>query len=214
MSDSISQAVSDTLPPDDELVSATVAAVNPLTLNIRGALVSESLGVLGSYVPVLGDVVSVLRQDATWLVLGSTQPGTDASLTTAGFNDNTAAATTVNAAYTNVNPVRFDFVKRSALTRVRVDLSVSCFTSAVTTKPRFGLDFINTTVVPPSPRVDMVEMLINTANEHTMISAHDTFSGFAAGTYAVQLIWLRVSGAGTLTINADDWVSILVTEVA
>jgi hypothetical protein len=208
MSDSISQAVSDTLPPDDELVSATVAAVNPLTLNIRGALVSESLGVLGSYVPVLGDVVSVLRQDATWLVLGSTQPGTDATLSLAGYNG-TAADTTAAAAYTNLDPVRFDFVKRSALTRVRVDLSVSCYTTAVTTKPRFGVDFINA----PTERRDIMEMLINTANEHTPMSAVTVFDGFAAGAYTVQLLWLRVSGAGTLTINADDWVSLLVTEV-
>lgn len=214
MSDDISQAVSDTLPPDDELVSATVAAVDPLALNIRGALVSESLGVLGSYVPVLGDVVSVLRQDATWLVLGSTEAGIDATLTVAGFNDDTAAATTTNAAYTNINPVRFDFRKRSAETRVRVDLSVSCFTTAVNTKPRYGIDFINPALDPPSPRRDVMSMLINTANAHTMISAQTVFDGFAAGLYTVQLIWLRVSGAGTLTINADDWISLLVTEVA
>jgi hypothetical protein len=203
-------AVRGALPPDNELVSGVVVSVNPLAVSVRGGIVTRSLGVLGSYVPAVGDTVQMLRQDATWLILGSGGTGADASLTTAGFNDDTAAATTVNAAYSNINPVRFDFMKRFATTGVRVDLSVSCYTTTAATKPRFGLDFINA----PSIRRDVMEMLINTANEHTMISAQTVFSGFPAGTYTVQLLWLRVAGAGTLTINADDWVSLLVTEVS
>lgn len=210
----MAEAVDGTLPPDNELVTGVVTAVNPLAVLVRGATVTRSLGVLGSYVPAIGDNVQIMRQDATWLILGVGAPATDASGTLVNYNNNTAAATTVLATFTNINPVRFNWTKRLATTRVRVDLAVSCFTSAVTTKTRFGIDFINVNVVPPSPRVTMAEMLINPANTHTTIAAHDVFSGFAAGTYTVQLLWLRVSGAGTLTINADDWISLMITEVS
>jgi hypothetical protein len=210
----MAEAVAGAVPSDNELVVGVVTSVSPLTVLIRGAQVTRSLGVLGSYVPTVGDNVQVIRQDASWLILGVGNNGTDATLTLANYNGNTAAATTVLANFSNVNRVRFPWTKRFATTRVRVDLSVSCFTSAVTTKPRFGIDFINVTAVPPSPRVNMMEMLINTANEHTTLSAQDVFSGFGVGTYQVQLIWLRVAGAGTLTINADDWVSLMVAEVA
>jgi hypothetical protein len=214
MTETMAEAVQGALPSDNELVVGVVAAVNPLTVSVRGALISRSLGVLGSYIPAVGDNVQIIRQDASWLVLGVGNNGTDASLTLANYNSNTAAATTVLGTFTNVNPVRFAWTKRFASTRVRVDLSASCFTSAIATKPRFGVDFINVAAVPPSPRVAMMEMLINTANEHVALSAQDVFSGFGVGTYQVQLIWLRVAGAGTLTINADDWVSLMVTEVA
>jgi NAD(P)H-hydrate repair Nnr-like enzyme with NAD(P)H-hydrate epimerase domain len=209
----MAEAVAGAVPSDNELVSAVVASVNPLAVNVRGALVTRSLGVLGSYVPAVGDNVQVMRQDASWLILGVGNNGVDGTLTLANYNS-TAAATTILAAFSNVNPARFTWTKRFASTKARVDLAVSCFSTAVTTKPRFGVDFINASPSSPSPRVNMAEMLINAANDHTTIAAHDAFSGFAAGTYTVQLLWLRVSGAGTLTINADDWVSLMVTEVS
>lgn len=205
------QSITNAMPSDNELVLGTVTSVAPLIVAVRGGRVTMP-GTVGSYVPGVGDQVQMIRQGATWLIIGAAASGGDATNTTAGYNNNTAAATTTNPAYTNINPVRFDFTKRFNSTRVRVDLSASCFTTAVTTKPRFGIDFIN--VPLGSPRRDLAEMLINTANEHTMISCAAAFSGLLAGPYTVQLIWLRVSGAGTLTINADDWVSVLVTEVA
>lgn len=207
------QRISAAMPADNEQVVGIVASLNPLTVNVRGGTVVNP-GTLGSYVPGVGDTVQMLRQDATWLVLGASGSGADATLTTAGFNDDSIADTTAAVNYTNVDGVRFDFLKRFNSTRVRVDLSVSCYTTAVTTKVQFGCDFINVTATPPSPRVDLAAMLINTANEHTMISSSAVFSGFGAALYAVQLLWLRVSGAGTLTINSDDWVSLLVTEIS
>lgn len=201
------------MPADNELVVGVVATLNPLTVNVRGGTVVNA-GTVGSYVPGVGDTVQMMRQDATWLILGASASGADATNTMNGYNNNTAAATTVLANYTNVNPVRFDFLKRFNSTRVRVDFDASCFTSAVTTKVQYGLDFINTAATPPSPRRDLASMLINTANEHTTVGAHTFFTGFSAAVYTVQLIWLRVSGAGTLTINNDDWVSVLVTEVS
>lgn len=207
------QRIAAAMPADNEQVVGIVASLNPLTVNVRGGIVVNP-GTLGSYVPGVGDTVQMLRQDATWLVLGASGSGEDATLTTAGFNDDSITDTTALANYSNVDGVRFDFLKRFNSTRVRVDLHASCYTTAITTKVQFGCDFINVTATPPSPRVDLTAMLINTANEHTMIGSSAVFSGFGAALYEVQLIWLRVSGAGTLTINSDDWISLLVTEVS
>lgn len=207
------QRISAAMPADNEQVVGQVTALTPLTVAVRGGTVINP-GTIGSYVPGVGDTVQMLRQDATWLILGASASGADATLTTNGFNDDTVADTTAVVNYTNVDGVRFDFLKRFNSTRVRVDLDVSCFTSAVTTKAQFGIDFINTAATPPSPRRDLVAMLINTANEHTTLGCHVAFPGFSAALYTVQLLWLRVSGAGTLTINSDDWVSLLVTEIS
>jgi hypothetical protein len=63
------QAVHAAMPSDNELRIGTVATISPLTVNFQGQPVA--CGKLASYVPVIGDTVAVLRQDATWLVLGS-----------------------------------------------------------------------------------------------------------------------------------------------
>lgn len=61
-------AIVDILPPDDRLRVGTISSIVPTKVNIEGTDVPA--GTLGSYVPILGDVVSVLRQDGTWLILG------------------------------------------------------------------------------------------------------------------------------------------------
>lgn len=56
--------------------TATVAAVTTtsVTLSVNGALITSGVGVLGTYVPLVGDVVAVFRQDSSWLVLGAVGP--------------------------------------------------------------------------------------------------------------------------------------------
>lgn len=52
--------------------TATVTAVSPVTISINGGEFSSGVGVLDSYVPAVGDVVAVFRQDSSWLILGAT----------------------------------------------------------------------------------------------------------------------------------------------
>lgn len=59
------------MPSDNELRFGIVATVSPLYVNFSGQ--PTACGKLASYVPVVGDNVAVLRQDATWLVLGSSE---------------------------------------------------------------------------------------------------------------------------------------------
>lgn len=210
---SLPQSIIGVLPSDNELVLGIVASINPLVVNVRGGTVNEP-GTLGSYLPGVGDSVQMLRQDATWLILGASGSSADATDSIASFGANTPAATTAGAGYSNVTGARLDFVKRFESTRVRVDAAVGSFvTTNPNTKPRFGFDFINMSG-GASVRVDMMEQTINPVSTHTTIAGHALFSGIGAGTYDVQLLWLRVSGTGTLNINADDWVSFTVEEVS
>lgn len=72
MTDPYNEAVHEVLPPDDNMRIGVVTRVaNGLLVNVQGADVAA--GHLGSYGPVLGDNVALLRQDETWLVLGSTR---------------------------------------------------------------------------------------------------------------------------------------------
>jgi hypothetical protein len=54
------------------LRTATIAAVSgtTITLSVNGGQFSGGVGVIGSYAPIVGDTVSVFRQDAAWLILG------------------------------------------------------------------------------------------------------------------------------------------------
>lgn len=206
------EAITDRMPPDDELVAGVVTGIGPLQVSVRGATIEP--GTLGSYIPVVGDPVQLIRQDATWLVLGSSASGVDATNSVVSFADNTIATSTASGTYVNVTGAVVTFLKRSTGSRVRVDGDISAFISvAANTKPRYGLDFISLDGLP-SVRVDLMEMLINPLATHTMVSGSALFSGIAAGNWTVQLLWLRAAGAGTLNINADDWVSFIVAEVA
>jgi len=62
------EAIANLMPPDNRLRIGVISSVSPPKANIQGADVPA--GVLSSYTPVLGDVVAVLRQDQTWLILG------------------------------------------------------------------------------------------------------------------------------------------------
>lgn len=208
------QQIVNSLPPDNEMVTGTVTSTAPLIVSVRGGTVLNP-GTLGSYLPVAGDVVQLMRQGATWLILGNNATSTDATNTIAAYSDNSITAATTSATYVNVTGAFLSFTKRFANSRVRVDMDVSCFISAVAnTRPMFGLDFINLSG-SPNTRVNVVTMLINPLSTHTVLAAGNLFSSISAGQYTVQLLWQRAAGTGQLNIAAtDDWLSFVVTEVA
>lgn len=73
MTDPYNQAVTDILPPDDNMRIGVVTSVDPLTVDVQGGPVFP--GHLSSYGAVVGDTVALLRQDQSWLVLGSPRSG-------------------------------------------------------------------------------------------------------------------------------------------
>lgn len=206
---SLTQAVAAALPPDNEMVFGIVTAANPLTVSVRGAL--QNPGTLGSYLPAVGDTVALLRQDATWLCLGSNvSGGTAATLpSVAAYNAAGVVNSTTSATYANVTGITAAFTKRSGASLLRIDLNASLF---LTTNPNTRAEFA---VVVGLSTLTVAGMLINPVSTHTTISGGGFYAGIPAGTYnPVQLQWLRSSGTGTLSMNTDDWVSMMIAEVA
>lgn len=64
------EAIANQMPPDDRLRIGIVTNVSPVRVSVQGVELPGNA--VGSYTPVLGDNVAVLRQDNTWLVLGKT----------------------------------------------------------------------------------------------------------------------------------------------
>jgi len=64
------EAIQDVLPPDDRMRVGIIDSVAPVTVNVQGTSLPGHA--VGSYTPVVGDNVAVLRQDQTWLILGKT----------------------------------------------------------------------------------------------------------------------------------------------
>lgn len=92
------EAIKDSLPPDNEVRIGTVLSRFPTTVDIDGEAVP--IGALSSYLPIVGDVVFVIRQDSTWAIIGrTTSPDTGAFPSfQAGSVDITVVATTSGAA--------------------------------------------------------------------------------------------------------------------
>jgi hypothetical protein len=63
-------AITQVLPPDDRMRVGTITSVAPVIVDVQGTSMPGHC--LSSYTPLVGDIVSVLRQDQTWLVLGRT----------------------------------------------------------------------------------------------------------------------------------------------
>ena len=71
MTDPLAATITAQQPLDNGMRIGIVAAVSPdVIVTVGGAEVAA--GKLGSYQPALGDNVALIRQDSTWLVLGST----------------------------------------------------------------------------------------------------------------------------------------------
>lgn len=63
-------AISQANAPDNRMRIGTVSTVNPLEVNVQGEVVRSPGVVDRSTGFTIGDVVALLRQDQTWLVLG------------------------------------------------------------------------------------------------------------------------------------------------
>jgi hypothetical protein len=126
-----------------------------------------------------------------------------------GINNATGSGTNATTSYANLpGTSSFQFIKRFADTRVRVDIQTSFFSTAVTTSARFAA-LINGT------DYDVAQQFVNPANTHIPVAGHRYITGIPAGTYTVQGRWRRVAGAGTLTqAAADNWLSLSAKEVS
>jgi hypothetical protein len=70
MSERMAQAIQETSTRPAVAKTGTVTAVSATTLTVLVAGTVVQAAYLASYTPVAGDLVALIRQDATWLVLG------------------------------------------------------------------------------------------------------------------------------------------------
>jgi hypothetical protein len=118
-----------------------------------------------------------------------------------------AADATSSAVYANLlGTSSFAFVKQDAASRLKVTIHAGAFVSVAGTRPMYGVQIGGTDY-------DVVSQTINTINAHTNISGFSYLTGVAAGAYTVQGRWRRAAGAGSITRNTEDWLSISVKEL-
>ena len=126
-----------------------------------------------------------------------------------GVNGDSAADTTTAAAYADMAgpPASFTFHKHYDDSRIKVTMQVGCYSDQANTDVRFGVR-IN------GVDYDVCKFYFNTANQHHMTAGTVYVpGGIPAGSYTVQGRWYRLGGAGTLTRDANDTVSICADEV-
>lgn len=100
------QAIQEALPPDDRMRIGIIDSIAPVTVNVQGTSLPGHA--VGSYTPIVGDNVAVLRQDQTWLILGKTSSA-DSTATGPVFQSGSviitlAAAASGTAAVTFARP--------------------------------------------------------------------------------------------------------------
>lgn len=118
------------------------------------------------------------------------------------------ADTNVNANYQLFNGInRISVNKILGSTILKVTTVLGCFSTALTTTPRTGIS------IDSAAFVDQGIFVITNANEHIQFTSVRYFSGIAAGVHTVDFGWKRFGGAGTLTRDANDALTIEVREI-
>lgn len=120
----------------------------------------------------------------------------------------TGAGTTTSATYANMPATSSQAVtKASAGTRLRIEFSCSSFVTVASTVTSFA-------VLVNGVDTDISRLFFNPASTHEACPTGIVYiSGLAAGAWTVQARWKRTSGTGTLTLDANDWISLDVMEV-
>jgi len=182
-------AIEEALPPDDRMRVGTVASIDPLTVNVQGTLVPA--GRLGTYGPVVGEPTALLRQDQTWLALGSTVGSSGSGrgialveyvAATGNLNLNAAAATvpgtTINFTVPSPNSILMAWWI--------ADIEV-LGTTATTGEVRLSVDGL-----PVNPQVIITQTGASIGFRVTL--AQQTVRAIAAGAHTISLNGIRVSG--------------------
>ncbi len=120
-----------------------------------------------------------------------------------------AVDSTATVAYADfVGSPSFQFEKEFDHTDIRVDMHSTWFASTTTTGVAFGVNI--------SGDNHEVAVLSSTvaAGVHLQVSGTRVITGVGSGLRTFKPIWRRYNGSGTCQANADDLVSISVSEVA
>lgn len=201
-------AIADALPSDNEMRTGVVTAINPLTVALEGGTV-VSPGRLGMYGPNLGDNVMLLRQDATWLVMGdvlgnaSTVPGagiTDMrqAIATGGLNATVTATVLPGASLT--------FTTQRPGARYHAFYTVDWSQIGATATTAVGEIFLNGTAAVVGAPQNIFQGTTTVAPTGLRFPGAQNFMGTlgVAATYSLDLRIRRIGGADNMvTANAS-----------
>lgn len=216
------QAVTAAMPPNNGVRVGEVVSINPLRINLAGGIIAA--GILGSYSPVVGDFVSLIREEGTWLALGAT--GTPAATgtalaTVARTSDATQAATAVVlpdeqlflpvAPYSFYGLTAYLIFTATTTADLRYDLSTPAGTTFTANTWNFqvsgalgsqGSDtrvFTNTTQLqPPAGGTTF-------STQRTQISVMGHLQTDAAGGFATWRWNTNIAEASNVTLHKGSW---------
>lgn len=192
-----------------------VETINPLTVNITGGIIPA--GVQGGYVPQVGDNVSLVRQDGTWLVVGLTSGSSAAFPSRAAIvGDFFSQLGVSSATFIDMGGTGGQISKTSDSSGMRVDLLMSGYGTVAETEIEVQILF--TPASGAGAGIGFVatkfRMSTSTFNGHMPFGCHKVFFGLPAGDYNIVFQW-RVSnqpGGGTINRNSVDVFSAIVQE--
>jgi hypothetical protein len=198
----LANATVGTQPPDDGLRIGIVETINPLTVNITGGLIPA--GIQGSYIPAVGDNVSVIRQDGTWLITGRVG-GPDMAFPTAvairSDKVTQGPISSVTPAYVDITGTAGSISKASGTSVLQVLLSGMAFAGATNTEVTYTLN-----LVPVGGSGAGITTVVTTVwfstTGHTPFSATRWITGIPAGDYTFTFQW--AVSASTISRNAAD----------
>jgi hypothetical protein len=195
---------------DKDALTAMGTIVERLTTNDALATFDGDAGAVpikvGANVDAFeGDRVLLLRAGTEWVAVttfskwqlqdaGETVDGTPGSLTSGTYEPLPG----------NLSEV---FVKRYDLTRVRLELDMSCYSTAIGTGVIAAIN-IN------GFDWQVCRFRFEAASVHMSFSGFTRIPAIPAGTYTITPMWARYAGAGTLNLTADNKVSYGATEIA
>ncbi len=210
MTDPLAGTISN-LPEANTMHTGIVRSSTPLLVEWNQGNVIEP-GVLGWYVPIVGDVVSLLRQGQTWLCLGRIRPGDqDPAADTLGI----AAASVVGNAGNTTSGTFVAMPGPMTLTiHKRFDETALMFTVDVTYFASGGADAGGMFGMRSPGGVDVTCALLVVGNGTNgvrqalggtgAIGGLST-GGIGAGLHTFTAVWGRFDGAGTMQFTATDW---------
>lgn len=126
-----------------------------------------------------------------------------------GMAGATGVGTTTSSSYANVaGSTSFSFTKIHASTVVRVSMTMTAFADA-------NLTLLSLAALVNGTDYECARFMFNTPtlNAHQQAAGSVRISGLAAGTYPFQARWKRTSGAGTISTDANDWLTFDAIEV-
>lgn len=189
------------------LRAATVASVvaGGVMIKINGATLGPYAWI-SPYTPLVGDVVSVFRQDSSWVVLGplvTRQPGYG-QIGPVGGNGATSASTTP-VAVTSAASITFARAGAPLLIQQQAGAFVSVANTGVDFGVRiFGTGYDVTTWV--------AAQFFNPINQHMSAGGTATITTPGVGAYSFQAMMWRFSGTGTATSDVNDAHSVTLQE--